>query len=100
MVGAVVGAAASIPIGLHFLGAVAAPAFLRLPYHHCAYCLVDKATESLLGVGLYAVGIFAAGWAAVAGWIGGSAVHTAPLLGLARFGLLAGLAMAAGRLLL
>ncbi|MHC4849965.1 MAG: hypothetical protein ACYTEG_16145, partial [Planctomycetota bacterium] len=45
---ALVGAVALVPIGAIYLRTVAAPLFLRLPYHECAYCLVGSAPESLL----------------------------------------------------
>jgi hypothetical protein len=93
---ALVGALASLPLGLEFLGRVAAPALLHLPHHSCAYCLIAKAPESLVGIGLHVAGAFAVGWACVARWVGaeGDGGIAAPLLRVARFGYLGSLAMA------
>jgi hypothetical protein len=54
-----------------FLVGVAAPRLLHMPYHHCPYDLVPQAPESLVAVGLFLGGSFAAGWACVAAWLGG-----------------------------
>jgi hypothetical protein len=95
------GAALSLPLGLAFLVAVAAPAFLRLPHHACAYCLVHGVLEALLGVALYVAAAFAAGWAFVGATVGRAAGEEAvrgiatPLLRFARFGYL-GAALMAG----
>jgi hypothetical protein len=101
-----VGALASLPLGFAFVGAVAAPTFLRLPYHYCGYCLVASAPESVVGITLYLVGAFAVGWAGTARWLGatreGAAVSPSclPLLRLALFGYLGALLMMATRLAL
>jgi len=101
---ALAGALVSLPLGVAFLGAVAAPAFLRLPYHRCGYCLISSAPESLVGIGLYVVGAFGVGWACIARWLGTTAAEPAelslPLLRMARFGYLAALLMMAGRLVI
>ena len=100
------GALASLPLGYAFLGSVAAPTFLRLPYHKCGYCLVAKAPESIVGITLFLVGAFAVGWAGVAHWLGttregatGSA-FCRPLLRVAWFGYLGALLMMAVRLMI
>lgn len=56
-------------VSLRELSEVIAPLLMRLPFHHCLYCLVagGRAPESLLIVGGLGVGLFAAGWAAVLG---------------------------------
>lgn len=91
------GAVASLPLGLAFLGRVAAPWFLRLPYHECAYCLVSRRIETAVGIGLYVLGAFAVGWAFAArgntGDGGTGEGATVPLLRLARFGYLGSLLM-------
>lgn len=91
------GALVSLPLGLAFLKDVAAPAFLGLPYHHCAYCLVAVAPESIVGILLYVLGAFGVGWACAARWAGGTpaAVALGPrLLAAARFGYAGALLMA------
>jgi len=46
---------------------VLAPLLMRLPFHHCLYCLLlnGRAADAALIVGNLAVGSFAAGWAAL-----------------------------------
>ena len=96
---ALAGATASVPVALAFLKDVAAPAFLRLPYHHCAYCLVKGAPESLVGIALFALGVFGTAWACAVRWgVRGQGVVEERLLRLARFGALGALLMAAVRL--
>jgi len=101
---ALVGALVSLPLGVAFLGAVAAPAFLRLPYHQCGYCLIASAPESLVGIALYVGGAFGIGWACIARWLGTTAADRSdlslPLLRVARFGYLASLLMMTGRLVI
>jgi hypothetical protein len=58
-------AALSVPVGVAFLARVAAPALLARPEHRCAYCVLVEAPESLVGVGLFLLGAFAVGWAAL-----------------------------------
>ena len=60
-----VGALLSLPVGAWFLTEVAAPAFLRLEAHHCAYCLLAKAPLGVLGIVLFLGGAFALGWASI-----------------------------------
>ena len=62
------GAAVSLPVNAAFLIEIAAPTLLHLPYHHCPYDLVPGAPESMVGVALYFLGLFAVGWACVAAW--------------------------------
>jgi hypothetical protein len=63
---------AAIILGLASLlefSEILAPLLMRLPFHHCLYCLVlnGKTPDSLLMVGNLAIGVFAAGWAAILG---------------------------------
>jgi hypothetical protein len=48
---------------------VLAPLLMRLPFHHCLYCLLlnGRAPDSPLIFGNMTIGCFAAGWAAVVG---------------------------------
>jgi len=94
-------AAASVPAGAGFLGAVAAPAFLHLPDHRCPYCLIAGAPEALLAIALFLGGAFAVGWAAVAWWLardGSGRTLAVPLLRWARFGYAGALLMVAVRM--
>jgi hypothetical protein len=101
---ALAGAAASLPVGFLFLSAVAVPAFLRVAYHDCPYCLLSSAPESILGIACYLLGVFAVGWASIARFLGtppgagAAASPCLPLLRLARFGYLGALLMAGVRL--
>lgn len=90
------GSLVSLPLGFAFLVGVAAPGFLRTPYHACAYCLVGQRPESLVGIALYVLGAFGVGWAALARPRGGGAGEgiALPLLRMARFGYLGSLLMA------
>jgi hypothetical protein len=92
------GAIVSLPLGLAFLGDVAAPTFLHLPYHHCIYCLVRRMPETIVGIALYVLGAFGVLWAFAAhvlGGRGGAGERGAlPLLRMARFGYLGSLLMA------
>ncbi|MEE8104454.1 MAG: hypothetical protein V3T86_02855 [Planctomycetota bacterium] len=87
---AVATAVGSIPIGLVFLKTTAAPAFSGLPFHECVYCLFGSAPESLIGIGLFALGVFALGWAASIFWLmpadDGNRALTERLLRTARIG--------------
>jgi len=96
---ALLGAAASLPVGLAFLQHVAAPAFLRLPFHACAYCLLASAPESFAGIAAHLLGAFAVGWACVAFVMraAGGGIGVSLLQG-ARFGYCAALLMAAVRM--
>ncbi len=88
----------SLPLGLLFLCDVAAPTFLRLPYHRCAFCLARLRPETLLGIALYVLGAFGVGWAVAARLAargGGTGEGISfPLLRMARFGYLGALLMA------
>jgi len=88
----------SLPLGLVFLGDVAAPTFLRLPYHRCVFCLAKLRPETLVGIALYVLGAFGVGWAVSARLVargGGTGEGIAsPLLRMARFGYLGSLLMA------
>lgn len=64
--------AISVGLGLATLlefSEVLAPLLMRLPFHHCLYCLVTngRVPDSPLIVGNLGIGIFAAGWTAVLG---------------------------------
>ncbi len=83
----------AVPVTLLFLRDVASPAFLRLPFHHCTYCMFKDAPESIVAVSLFATGALATGWA----WF---TRENAPLLHAARFGYLASMLMMAVRLLI
>ena len=100
LAGAAVGAAVSVPVALGFLNDVAAPAFLRLPQHRCAYCMITSAPESLVGISLFLLGAFAVGWAVAARAWGADASKAVEktCVSLAMFGYGATLAMAAMRL--
>ena len=68
---AVGGSILAIPVGLAFLGAVAAPSFLGLSQHHCVYCLIAAAPESVVAIALFVIGAFSVGWAAMVHALGG-----------------------------
>jgi hypothetical protein len=80
------GAAVLVASGL-FLVQVAAPALLRLPYHHCPYDLIPKAPEAIVAVTLFIGGCLFLGWAGVARWLG-RVPETEPFLPAAVRGLL------------
>jgi len=85
----------SVPVTLLFLREVASPAFLRLPYHRCIYCMLKDAPESIVAVALFATGALATLWAAFA-----RDAQREPLRRAARFGYLASMLMMAVRLLI
>jgi len=66
----VAGAALVLALGWRFVVQVVAPAQLGLPLHHCAYCLVARAPETLIGIGLLVLPVLAALWTAGARLIG------------------------------
>ncbi len=70
LAGLCAGACASLLAAGAFLGEIAAPAVLHLPYHHCPYDLVPRAPDMVIGAALFIGGVFAVGWATVAGWCG------------------------------
>lgn len=59
------GAAATTALGVAFMVDVAAPWLMRLPYHHCVYCLLANVPETIVAVGLLLAGSFAVGWCGV-----------------------------------
>jgi hypothetical protein len=64
--------AASLGLGLAALlefSEVLSPLLMRLPFHHCLYCLVGngRVPDAPLILGNLGVGIFAAGWTAILG---------------------------------
>jgi len=101
---AVATAVGSIPIGLVFLKTTAAPAFSGLPFHECVYCLFGSAPESLIGIGFFALGAFALGWAAAVFWLmpadEDNQTLTERLLRIARVGYAGALLMVAVRFVL
>ncbi len=66
MIGGIVAAAVSFL----FLHEIAAPQILHLPDHHCAYDLISRAPESVVGIALFLFGSLAVGWAGVTFWLG------------------------------
>jgi len=70
MASLLLGAALAVPISAVFLVEIAAPTILHLPYHHCAYDLIPRAPETVLGIALFLWGTFSVGWACVAAWLG------------------------------
>jgi hypothetical protein len=64
------GTIAALPIGAIFLREVAAPAFLGLPAHRCAYCLVGGAPLGVLAIGLFLLGALGTAWCWVAARFG------------------------------
>jgi hypothetical protein len=87
----VLGTLIALGVSQVFLREVVAPALLHLPYHHCVYDLVVQVPESVVGIGLFLLGVFAVGWSCGLGWFGQS-VETTPMLReaqreLLRFGL-------------
>jgi hypothetical protein len=65
-----IAAALTFIVGRTFLTEVAAPSILHLPYHHCPYDLIGGASETLVGISLFAWGTLSVGWAFAAGWFG------------------------------
>jgi hypothetical protein len=59
-------ALATLPVGVLFLRNVAAPAFLGLPDHTCAYCLVGSEPLGLLAIALFLLGVLATAWSCLA----------------------------------
>ncbi|MFO0932976.1 MAG: hypothetical protein U1E39_09730 [Planctomycetota bacterium] len=90
--GALVAAALEVPVGLVFLREVAAPRFLGLPGHRCAYCVLSSSAAGVAFLALAATGVLCVAWAAVAQGLGGATARPARLL---RTGRLATLAAAA-----
>ncbi len=66
--GLFIGALMAMPISFLFLIEIAAPTILHLPLHHCAYDLLARAPETVVGIGLFALGTFGAGWSWLATW--------------------------------
>lgn len=60
---ALLGAVIAIPVTATYMVNIAAPAVLRLPYHHCLYDLVPRAPEMVLAIVLFGAGICCVGWA-------------------------------------
>lgn len=66
-------------IGYLFLIEFAAPALLRLPFHHCAYDLISDVPEAVVAIAIYGAALFLLGWAAVVSWFACDA-ETAPIV--------------------
>lgn len=64
--GALLAAAVEVPVGLVFLREVAAPRFLGLPGHRCAYCVLSSSVAGVAFLALAAAGVACVAWAAVA----------------------------------
>ncbi len=101
-----IAAAASLPVAVLFLSNVAAPAFLGLPDHRCAHCLLTSSPLALVAIASYLVGAFATGWAGVAGRFARDDETAASLpaqrrrlLDVASFGYLTSLVVLTGRFL-
>lgn len=62
------GALLALAVSGAFLIDVAAPAWLRLPHHHCPYDLIARAPEAVLAVASFLGATFAVGWAGVTRW--------------------------------
>lgn len=60
-----VAALVGLATGMAFLREVAAPWLLKLPYHHCLYCLFSRIPEALVAAMLLVGSSFAVGWAGV-----------------------------------
>jgi len=90
-------------VGAAFLREVFAPRVLGLPFHQCAYDLVQGAPETLPAVALFAWGTFCVGWAAAVGWIGKGLHHVgeqvATLLGSGAIGYLYSIVVVSSALL-
>ena len=56
---------AAVVAGGAFLKEIAAPVLLKLPYHHCLYCLFARIPEALAAALLLVGSSFAVGWAGV-----------------------------------
>ncbi|MBL9086712.1 MAG: hypothetical protein JNM10_06185 [Planctomycetia bacterium] len=68
--GALLAAALAVPVGLVFLREVAAPRFLGLPGHRCAYCILSSSAAGVAFLALAATGVLCVAWAAVAHALG------------------------------
>lgn len=63
------GAVLVAPLTAAYLAEIAAPAVLRLPYHHCLYDLIPRAIDMVLGIVLYVMGAGCVGWACAVRWL-------------------------------
>ncbi len=46
------------------------PTLMKLPHHHCPYCLLQYVPVSIAFLGLELLGSFSLGWAFIAGTLG------------------------------
>ncbi len=63
------GAVLAAPLTVAYLIEVAAPAVLRLPYHHCLYDLIPRAPDMVLAIVLFVMGTCCVGWASAVRWL-------------------------------
>ena len=63
------GAVLVAPLTAAYLVEIAAPAVLRLPYHHCLYDLIPRAPDMVLGIVLFVMGTCCVGWASAVRWL-------------------------------
>ena len=63
------GAVLVAPLTAAYLVEIAAPAVLRLPYHHCLYDLIPRAPDMVFGIVLFVVGACCVGWASAVRWL-------------------------------
>lgn len=97
----VLGAAFSLVVSYFYLVEIAAPRILGLAFHHCLYDMLPQAPESILGIGLLALGAFAMAWSAVARGVVGEGDSREPAAHLAtRLLFVSGVAYAAALVLL
>jgi hypothetical protein len=93
-----VAAGVSLFLAIPFLQHVVAPLVLQLPFHHCAWCVLGGAPETLAGAVMYLGAVLCAGWAPLARLGKSDADHgrdpSRRILGAAMFGFFATAAMA------
>ena len=58
-----------VPVTAVYLVEVAAPAVLRLPYHHCLYDLIPRAPDMVVAIVLFVLGGCCVGWASTIRWL-------------------------------
>ena len=63
------GVVLAAPLTAAYLVEIAAPAVLRLPYHHCLYDLIPRAPDMVLAIVLFVMGTCCVGWASAVRWL-------------------------------
>ncbi len=63
------GAVLAAPVTAAYLIEIAAPAVLRLPYHHCLYDLIPRAPDMVFAIVLFVMGTCCVGWASAVRWL-------------------------------